>query len=853
MSWRTELDRAYQDFRRAQSHLDRAGELIDRQRAALPAPDATAPAQAELAALLTQAARRLAPGYLSEPLETVPADTPMRGHPASGTVHVRVGTAEPVPGVEFPVVVPLLGAGHLVVDGDAADPRVAGLLRSVLLRSVAAVPRLSIRLVDGVTLGQAFTSAAPLVAERITEPTATDGAGLERVLDLAEAHVHEVQRGRNDGVAAADLPLSLVIVAGLPPQTSRAVRARIAALAHAGPLGRLHLVLAGWRDDRHEPAPAIEHAAYLTVGDDHGHRLTRLPVPLRLDPAPPPQVEKRVFGSLTTAYRRETSIDVADLMPEDHWRESSVTGLSTVVGRDARGAVELRLDDATPHWLIGGRTGGGKTVFLLGVLYGLAARYGPRELALYLLDFKEGVSFTEFTPSDRDPSWIPQVRAVGVESDREYGNAVLLALRGELTRRASAMKRAGVTKLADLRRHSPDRSLPRIVAVVDEFHVLFAGNDRLAREAAGHLEELARKGRSYGIHLILASQTISGVEALYTKRDSIFGQFPMRIALPGARHVLDHLNTAAETIRLGQAVVNDGGGVTGFDRLIQFPDVTADGERLAGLRHALWRLRDPDSAPPNVFAGYAEQHLVEDPRFPSLAPAPGPGRALLGRGVDTDISTVSVALDPVPGRNLAVLGTDPAGADVLHAAVVGLGRQHAPGRAVFLLVPLIGPASDVCRDAADALVAAGHKPEVVNASDLADRLTDLVEFRPQPGPVYLTVFGGDAAGPVWGTAGQKAFQRLLRHGPAHGYHLLGWWRGLRRFIDDIGGGPAREDVACLLALNVPGGELGAFIGNAALEYQPRQNRALLIDRHDNTTKLTVPFRRPDRADEEPAW
>ncbi|MEK8110002.1 FtsK/SpoIIIE domain-containing protein [Micromonospora sp. M12] len=87
---------------------------------------------------------------------------------------------------------------------------------------------------------------------------------------------------------------------------------------------------------------------------------------------------------------------------------------------------------------------------MLDVLYGLAARYSPAELQLYLLDFKEGVSFTEFVPTGRDPSWLPHARAVGIESDREYGLAVLRELRREAQRRATALKRHGVTKLADL-------------------------------------------------------------------------------------------------------------------------------------------------------------------------------------------------------------------------------------------------------------------------------------------------------------------------------------------------------------------------------------------------------------------
>ncbi|MFD0558563.1 FtsK/SpoIIIE domain-containing protein [Stackebrandtia endophytica] len=854
MSWRTELDRASAAFREARSHLHRAEELLAAKETEIPPEDATADAQADLARQLGDRAATLAPGVLSADLVTLDSEVALRSHPGVGTIYVRVGTGLVTPDASFPVVVPMLGAGHLVIDADASDSRVSGLLQSILLRTVAAAPKVTVALADCVALGQTFTTAAPLIAGGLTGPTATDGPGLEQVLATAEAHVQSVQQARNDSLDVSSMPFLLVVIAGLPPQPSRTLKGRIAALAHAGPHGRVHLVLAGWRDDRHEPAPAIEHATYLSVAaDDAAHRVSRIPVPVRLDPTPPPALSKQVYQGLARVHDRETKVVIGDLIPAAHWQESSVTGLSTVVGRDSRGEVTLSLDDATPHWLIGGRTGGGKTVFLLDVLYGLASRYSPRELSMYLLDFKEGVSFTEFTPSPRDASWIPQVRAVGVESDREYGNAVLVALRAELTRRATAMKQAGVTKLAELRRQEPHHPMPRIVAVIDEFHVLFAGNDRLARESAAHLEELARKGRSYGVHLILASQTISGVEALYDKRDSIFGQFPLRIALPGARHVLAPLNTSAEAIKLGQAVVNDSGGVPGFDRLIQFPDATADPALLTDLRQRLWRERESGSPAPTVFAGYAEQHLADDPRFHDLSTTKRPAAALLGRAVDLDISTVAVPMESIPGRNFAVVGTDPTGADVLHAAMTSLGRQHEPDDARFVLAPLIGPATPVVDEVVAELTAAGHDPRTVTAGELGELVSDLVEA-PQPDrPMYLAVFGGDAAGPVWGPTGQRTFQQLLRHGPAKGVHLLGWWRGMRRFIEDVGGSTNREDVAGLMLLNVTGIEVATFVGDGSLTYQPRDNRALVLDRHNNSLRLCVPFRRADRADSEGSW
>ena len=849
MSWRSELDKASEAFRQAQSHLDRAEELLEAQEAALPAGNATADRQTGLAEALTTQALRLAPGLLSGDLTRVPPDPAVQDHPGLGTVHVQVGMAEPVPGVTFPAVVPLLGSGHLVIDTDAADPRVSGLLQSLLLRTVASLPKVSVALVDCVTLGQTFTAAAPLVGAGLSGHTATDGPGLERALDDAEAHIQSVQRARNESVDVSTMPFHLVMIAGLPPQPSRALKGRIAALAHAGPHGRVHLVLAGWRDGRHEPAPAIDNATYIAVTDTDA-TVSRIPAPVHLDPPPPPDLTKRVYSKLAQVHHRQSHVAVDDIIPADQWNQSSISGLSTAIGRDASGPMTLSLDDATPHWLIGGRTGSGKTVFLLDVLYGLAARYAPSELAMYLLDFKEGVSFTEFTPSPRDETWVPQVRAVGVESDREYGNAVLAALRDEMNRRATAMKRVGVTKLADLRRHAPDDDLPRIVAVIDEFHVLFAGNDRLARDSAAHLEELARKGRSYGVHLILASQTISGIETLYDKRDAIFGQFPLRIALPGARHILDPQNTAAESIRLGQAIINESAGATGFDRLIRFPDATADPELLTGLRHRWWNQRRPGAPAPTVFAGYAEQHITDDPRYADLSTSRPTPTALVGRAVDLDISTVSISMDPIPGRNFAVVGTDAAGADVLHAAMISLGRQHRPGRARFILATLVTPGQSAADDTVAALRECGHEPETVSAADLGALVTGLVDESDVANPVYLAMFGGDAASPVWGNPGQKTFQQLLRHGPAKGVHVLGWWRGMRRFLDDIGGNSAREDVVGVMLLNVTGIEVATFVGDPALAYHPRPNRALVIDRHDSSTRLCVPFRRTDRDPQE---
>jgi len=94
--------------------------------------------------------------------------------------------------------------------------------------------------------------------------------------------------------------------------------------------------------------------------------------------------------------------DFASLMPAQIWQESSTTGLRAVIGGRA-GPVHPGVGRRDPHVLLGWAVRAGKTNVLLVLLYALASRYSPDELGLYLLDFKEGVSFVEFTPTARRP------------------------------------------------------------------------------------------------------------------------------------------------------------------------------------------------------------------------------------------------------------------------------------------------------------------------------------------------------------------------------------------------------------------------------------------------------------------
>ena len=835
--------------RQAAALAEAASTALDADAGAAPDPLE----QHRLAEELRAAAGALAPGWLGSPLDAQSANTPLGGvYPPQ---FVRLGIAQPLDDARFPAVIPLLGTGHLTVDATATDSRVFGLLRSILLRLLAAAPAgsLLVRGVDGIGGGEVFAPFADLCDAGLMSPPATDRQGLRDVLAEAEKWLRP-GRGAAPRRSRRDR-MMLVVVASLPELTEGEELRRIAALAQQGPDSGLHLIVAGWppppltAETTQAPLPRTTMISvrnpYAVIGDPPGGTYGSLPeiswlnAPVFLDEDPPPHLVDAVCRELVEHTAAASRVTLAELLPdpgEQLWSQDAAEGLSTVVGHDGDTPLALRFNDLTPHWMVGGRAGSGKTAFLINVLYGLGARYSPGEMALYLLDFKEGVTFAEFVPTQRDRTWLPHARAVGVETDREYGLAVLRELDAEMSRRTVAYERAGVSRFADLRAAAAEegrgRPLPRILCVIDEFPVLLAGSDPVAAEAAALLESLARTGRTCGIHLILASQNFQGVEPLYAKRDSFFGQFPVRIALPGGGDVLEPANDAAAGLPLGTAVVNTAGGLggprgatRGHERMVRFPDPHADDDLLSDLRHRLWGARNPEALPPRVFAGYAHQHLADDPTYRSaLAGRAARPAALVGRTLDVNLSTAAFPLDTSPGSHLAILGSHAAGSEVLDAATRSVAACHPPRTARFVICSLVAEGDRL----AEALAAEiAHRQEVV----LVDAGGLNAELDPDV-PGYRVVFGMDAAVP----GGLPGLRGLLRDGPARGAHLLSWWRDPRRFSDET------EDVAGLVFLNVPGPEVAALIGRP-VDWQPRPNRALLRDRAGRTVTV-VPFLDP---------
>ncbi len=271
------------------------------------APVADEREQHDLADQLRAAADALTPGWLGGQLDARFEDTPLGGETVPA--FVRIGIAQPLDDARFPAIVPLLGTGHLTVDADARDPRVAGMLRAVLLRLLAAAPAgsLLVRGVDAAGAGMVFAPFAALADAGLMPPPVTDRVGLRAVLAEAEQWVRPA-RPAAARHTRRDRTL-LVVIASLPELTEAADLARIGALAQHGPEAGLHLIVAGWppppltAETTQHPLPRATMIAlrnpHALVSDPPGATFADPPAaglnaPVFLDDDPPAHLFERV-------------------------------------------------------------------------------------------------------------------------------------------------------------------------------------------------------------------------------------------------------------------------------------------------------------------------------------------------------------------------------------------------------------------------------------------------------------------------------------------------------------------------------------------------------------------------------
>ena len=174
------------------------------------------------------------------------------------------------------------------------------------------------------------------------------------------------------------------------------------------------------------------------------------------------------------------------------------------IGIGADGPFILDLSTDGPHGLVAGTTGAGKSELLQTLIAVLCVANRPDAMTFVLIDYKGGSAF-------KDCARLPHTVGMVSDLDGHLTVRALDSLGAELKRREELLLHAGAKDIEDYwdaKKLQPGlEPMPRLVLIIDEFAAMVA---ELPDFVTG-LIDIARRGRSLGVHLLLATQRPAGV------------------------------------------------------------------------------------------------------------------------------------------------------------------------------------------------------------------------------------------------------------------------------------------------------------------------------------------------------
>lgn len=215
--------------------------------------------------------------------------------------------------------------------------------------------------------------------------------------------------------------------------------------------------------------------------------------------------------------KHKSTVKLRTLLASDTFQNAKGS-LMFVVGKRITGEVIVKDLAKTPHLLVAGSTGSGKSVCLNTMIVSLMYKYGPEYLRFIMVDPK----LVEFSRYDGIPHMLLSETITKVSD----ALAAMDYLINEMENRYLLFKQSRVTNISEYNKYVNTKlnsKLPYLVFIVDELSDILA-DSKSAFEAK--LVKLTQKARAAGIHLVLATQhpdvkTISG---------TIKANLPSRIA-----------------------------------------------------------------------------------------------------------------------------------------------------------------------------------------------------------------------------------------------------------------------------------------------------------------------------------
>lgn len=329
------------------------------------------------------------------------------------------------------------------------------------------------------------------------------------------------------------------------------------------------------------------------------------------------------------------------------------------IGKTANGeTVEFKMDVNRGHYhaFVIGETGSGKSRFLHDIIINMIAKYSPEDVELYLMDFK-GVEFNPY----RD---IKHSRVILVDrADERITYEVIRELQQKMEERQKILAAAGASDVDEFNKMSADKHISQIILVADECQTLFsddAKNNKLQRDMIATIALIAQQGRAYGVHLLLATQSLSNAPLLGASILNQIGEHYILPCLPADAQKLvpDHERKDTETV---VSQMEKGKGqcyYQGADGKFLFTfSYIPKGEVQDSLIDAAKKKSDEHNSNGQVYFSGSLQYAMDEQTIDVIA---AKGRrhivASPGQSIAISQSPVTIPLRDESGENIILLG-----------------------------------------------------------------------------------------------------------------------------------------------------------------------------------------------------
>lgn len=495
--------------------------------------------------------------------------------------------------------------------------------------------------------------------------------------------------------------------------------------------------------------------------------------------------------------------------PDRWFRYSDEKGISVpfaLSGANKVLSLELASDALSPkyHTLVTGMIGSGKSTLLHTLIMGLLMKYSPEDVQIYLMDFKDGVEFKVYTEYN-----LKNFRAISIDTEPEFGLAVLKKIEAEMQARNNIFKQEGCRGLEGYRREmaekgNPHHGMPRTILIIDEFQEAFGrSDDPVMSEAAEIIKRLTLVGRAPAIYLIMATQDIKNAAAL---PETVYNQFETRIALKSspdsARIILPDNPMADQLINLDKGVAIFNASAGNKDHNVQCriafcsedeqralleqiaqKQAAADFQVTGGTRLLLSSIQDDRSNPLNHF----EETGEIDQNDMSLG-----YRLFVGEPLSLE-NNFHPQLLSCRGKNLLLTGNDQQRARITTAFIMGsllyetLRQQDTSTEPAITLFDL---SSDAPQDDMFGQLVRGlpEKIRVYHAGDVLDGLDMLEKELPVGRRQFVVFFGLNRARRLliqpdaYTQAPREKFVSLLQRGPENNMSFIVWANSAENFL-----------------------------------------------------------------------